>query len=68
MSKKTSFHTSNGSFTGKTVTSRGSSSTKSTHYKATGGGLSRTLFGPGWKATSTTTTDHRSGNSRTKKY
>ncbi len=67
MSKKTTYHSTNGRFTGKSVASRGASSTRTTHYKATGSGLSRTIFGPGWKATSTTTTDRR-GNTRTKKY
>ncbi|MCE8519352.1 hypothetical protein KBY31_21765 [Ruegeria pomeroyi] len=67
MSKKTSYHSTNGRLTGKTVTERGSSSTKTTHYKATGSGLSRTIMGPSWKATSTTRTD-RNGNTRTKKY
>ncbi len=67
MSKKTSFHSTNGQFTGKTVTERSGGSTKSTSYKATGSGLSRTIMGPGWKATSSTTTD-RNGNTRTKKY
>ena len=67
MSKKTSYHSTNGSFTGKTVTERGSSSTKSAHYEATGSGLSRTIAGPGWKAKSSTTAD-RNGNTRTKKY
>lgn len=67
MTKKTSYHSTNGRFTGKTVTERGSSSTRTTNYKATGSGLSRDIFGPGWKATSTTTTD-RNGNTRTKKY
>lgn len=67
MSKKTSYHSTNGRLTGKTVTERGSSSTKTTAYKVTGGGLSRTIFGPGYKASSTTTTDSK-GNTRTKKY
>lgn len=67
MTKKTAYHTKNGSFTGKTVTERSGGSTKSTHYKATGEGLSRTIFGPGWKATSQTVTDSN-GNTRTKTY
>ena len=67
MSKKTAYHSTNGSFTGKTVTERSGGSTKSTNYKATGSGLSRTIMGPGWKATSTTSTDSK-GNTRTKKY
>lgn len=67
MTKKTSYHSTNGRLTGKTVTSRSGGSTTSTHYKATGSGLSRTIMGPGWNATSTTRTD-RNGNSRTKKY
>ena len=67
MSKKTSYHSTNGRLIGKTVTERGTSSTRSTHYRATGGGLLRSLFGPGWKATSSTTSD-RHGNTRTKKY
>ena len=68
MSKKTSYHSTNGRLTGKTETSRGSRSTKTTHYKATGSGLSRAITGPTWKAGSTTRTDHRTGSTRTKKY
>lgn len=66
MSKKTSYHSTNGRLTGKTVTERGSNSTRTTEYTATGSGLSRNITGPGWKRTSTTTTD-RNGNTRTKK-
>lgn len=67
MSKHTSYHSTNGNLTGKTVTERSGGSTRTTNYKATGSGLSRTIFGPGWKATSTTTRDSN-GNTRTKKY
>lgn len=67
MSKKTSYHSTNGRFTGKTVTERSGSSSKSTSYKATGSGLSRTIVGPGWKATSSTSTDAK-GNTRTTRY
>jgi len=67
MSKKTSYHSTGGRFTGKTVTERSGSSSKSTNYKATGSGLSRTIMGPGWKATSSTSTDAK-GNTRTTKY
>jgi hypothetical protein len=67
MTKKTSYHSTNGNFTGKTVTESGGGHTKSTSYTATGSGLSRTIMGPGWKATSTTTTDPK-GNTRTTKY
>lgn len=67
MSKKTSYSSTNGRFTGKTVTTRSGDTTRSTHYKATGSGLTRAIVGPSWKATSTTVTD-RNGNSRTTKY
>ena len=67
MTKRTSYHSTNGRFTGKTVTESSGGYTKSTSYKATGSGLSRTIMGPGWKATSTTTTDPK-GNTRTTKY
>jgi hypothetical protein len=67
MAKKTTYTSRDGWLTGKTVTERSGSSTKSTHYKATGSGLSRTILGPTWKATSTTSTDSK-GNSRTKTY
>ena len=67
MSKKTSYHSTNGRLTGKTVTERGSSSTKTMHYKATGDGWSRAIFGPSWKLGSKTTTDAK-GNTRTTKY
>ena len=67
MSKKTSYHSTNGQFTGKTVTERSGDSSKSTSYKATGSGLTRTIMGPGWKPTSTTRTDAK-GNTRTTKY
>lgn len=67
MSKKTSYHSTNGNFTGKTVSEKSGSSSKTTSYKATGSGISRAIMGPGWKATSTTTTDAK-GNTRTTKY
>jgi hypothetical protein len=67
MTKKTSYHSTNGKFTAKTVTESSGGHTKSTSYKATGSGLSRTIMGPGWKATSTTKTDPK-GNTRTTKY
>lgn len=67
MTKKTNYHSTNGKFTGKTVTESSGGHTKSTHYKATGNGLSRTILGPGWKATSSTSTDPK-GNTRTTKY
>ena len=63
MSKKTSTSSVNGHLTGKTVTERSGSYTRSTNYKNTGS----STWGPNWKATSTTVTDG-SGNSRTKKY
>ncbi len=47
MSKKTTYHSTNGKLTGKTVTQSSGGYTKSTSYKATGSGLSRTIMGPG---------------------
>lgn len=67
MSKKTTYRSTDGKLTGKTVTESSGGHAKSTSYKATGSGLSRTIMGPGWKAKSTTTTDPK-GNSRTTKY
>lgn len=64
---KTSYHSTNGKFNGKTVTESSGGHSKSTNYKATGDGLSRTIFGPGWKATTTTKSDPK-GNTRTTKY
>ena len=62
MSKKTSYHSKNGRITGKTVRD----GNKTTHYKAVDRPF-RVLFGPGYKATSTTTRDSK-GNTRTKTY
>ncbi len=66
MSKRTSYQTSNGEFTGKTVTtSYGDGCTKSTHYGHYDSPHS--LIGPNWYADTTTTSDSK-GNSRTTKY
>lgn len=69
MSKtSSSLHVRDGVITGKTVTTRyDDGGSKSTSYKATGSGLSRTLLGPGYSASSTTSTDSK-GNTRTTTY
>jgi len=70
MGLKTTYSSRDGWITGKQVTTSNSNgSSKTTNYKATGkkGSLSRTLFGPSYKATSTTYRDKK-GNTRTKTY
>ena len=67
MSKNTTYHSKNGSITGKTVTTRSGGYTTSTDYKAYGSGLSRTILGPSYTAKSTTVRDPK-GNTRTKTY
>lgn len=67
MSKSTVYHTKNGSITGKTVTQRSGGYTTTNDYKASGSGLSRTIFGPAYSASSTTVRDPK-GNTRTKTY
>lgn len=70
MANKTTYSSKDGWITGKQVSRRNSDgSSESTNYKATGarGSLSRTIFGPSYKATSTTYRD-KHGNTRTKTY
>jgi hypothetical protein len=68
LSSKTTYHSRNGWFTGKTVTkSHGDGSKTISNYKAHGSGLSRALLGPSWSNSSTTRVDSK-GNSRTKTY
>ena len=66
MSKSTTnYQSTNGSFTGKTVTTNHGDGAKTvTNYKATGEGLGRTICGPSWTQTSTTKVD-KGGNSST---
>lgn len=63
--KKTTYHSRDGWFTGKTETTQKSDGSKTVReYKATGEGLSRTVFGPSWKQTSRTEVDSK-GNTST---
>lgn len=61
-------HVKDGVITGKTVTTRHNDGCVTrTNYKAEGSGIGRTLFGPSYRAQSTTTTN-RDGGSKTKTY
>jgi hypothetical protein len=61
----TNYHSTDGRFTGKTVTTSHSDGSRTvSNYKATGEGLGRDIFGPTWSRTSTTKVDNK-GNSST---